>query len=199
MSFRFRIATITTVCMLSFAIPAAAIACACCASTGQRFVETGKASDYDADQLDRIVFDGKAELQTGEAEPGDIRGLTATEADYEFDVSRQAAGWTFTFKTGSAIAGTLSFKPDKLAKFEVDTRLAEPLAGGMVGLYKEWKQTAAATGTGIFKLPAGSSLSLILQGSGNSCTSADDFKNWSLVVQGDGFSFLFFGKLAQPK
>lgn len=199
MSYRFRIATIATVCTLSFAMPAAAIACACCASTGQRFVETGKASDYDADQLSRIVFDGKAELQTGEAEPGDIRGLSATETDYVHDVGRQAAGWTFTFKTEGAVAGTLSFKPGKLAKFEVDTRLAELPAGGMVALYKEWKQTAAVIGTGMFKLPAGSSLSLILQGSGNGCTSADDFKNWSLVVQGNGIGFLFFGKLAQPK
>ncbi|MDO9381322.1 MAG: hypothetical protein Q7T86_00510 [Hyphomicrobiaceae bacterium] len=199
MSFRSRIATIATACTLFLAIPAAAIACACCASTGQRFVETGKASDYDADQLNRIMFDGKAELLTGEAEPGDIRGLTATETEYVLDVTRQAAGWTFTFKTGGAIAGTLSFSPEKLAKFEVDTRLTEPPAGGMVTLYKEWKQTAAVTGTGMFKLPEGSSLSLILQGSGNSCTSAEDFKTWSLVVQGNGFSFLFFSKLAQSK
>ena len=199
MSFRSHIATIATLCALSFAIPASAIACACCASTGQRFVETGKASEYDADQLDRIAFDGKAELLTGEAEPSDIRGLTATETEYVLDVTRKASEWTFIFKTNGVVVGTLSFKPDKLAKFEVDTRLAEPSAGGMVALYKEWKQTAAVAGTGMFKLPAGSSLSLILQGSGNSCTSADDFKTWSLVTQGEGFSFLFFGKLAQSK
>lgn len=176
-----------------------AYACACCANTGQRFVETGKVSDYDATELDRIAFDGNAELFTGEAEPSDIRGLAATASSYAFDVTRQATKWTFTFKSEGTIAGTLSFNPDKLAKFEVDTRLSDPPAGGMVSLYKEWKQTAAVTGTGMFKLPAGSSLSLILQGRGNSCTSAEDFTNWSLVVQGDGFSFLFFGKLAQTK
>lgn len=193
-----RAANLLAIAALVLTAPTDASACACCANTAQRSVSTAKASEYDAAQLARIAFDGNAELFTGEAEPADIRGLSATSSDYAMDVARDADRWIFTFKAKDKIAGTLAFAPDKLAKFEVDTRLADPPAGSMISLYKEWKQTAPVIGTGMFKLPAGSSLSLILQGGGNSCTGAEDFTRWSLVAQGDGFSFHFFGNLAKP-
>jgi hypothetical protein len=184
--------------MFSGVLASQAHACACCASTGQRHVTSGKIADHDAAELRRVVFNGRARLLTGEAEPSELRGLSAATSEYDVEVSRRAANWTFTFKTGNDVAGTLSFAPDKLAKFEVDTRMGET-GDGNVTLYKEWKQTAPVWADGMFKLPKGSALSLILQGRGNGCTSADDFRHWALVAQGGDFSFQFFGDLEKPR
>lgn len=184
--------------LLTCAMAGHAHACACCASTGQRHVATGPISEYEAGELRRIGF-ANAELFTGEGEAGDVRGLAATASSYELELTRSGATWTFTFKDKGTIAGTLSFQPDKLAKFEVDTRAEPASETGTVTLYKEWKQTAPLTATGMFKLQKGSLLSLILQGRGNGCTSADDFTHFALVAQSDGISFHFFGDLAKPR
>ena len=53
-------------------------------------------------------------------------------------------------------------------------------------LYKEWKLTARAAGSGVFSAGLGPSqqLSLILHGRGNSCTNAEQFTHWTLEMQG---------------
>ena len=64
-------------------------------------------------------------------------------------------------------------------------------------LYKEWKLTAKANGTGIFALgiARASLITLILQGHGNSCTTSEDFTHWTLVVQGPNAAYSFLGDL----
>ncbi len=64
-------------------------------------------------------------------------------------------------------------------------------------LYKEWKLTGEVTGTGAFSATNGvkQSLTLILQGRGNSCTSAVDFTHWTLVMEGPKGRYSLFGEL----
>lgn len=38
-------------------------------------------------------------------------------------------------------------------------------------------------------------LTLILQGAGNSCTGANDFSHWTLVMQGPKANYTLFGDL----
>lgn len=57
------------------------------------------------------------------------------------------------------------------------------------------------TATGVFA-PAGAvgtpTVRLVLQGSGNSCTSADQLTHYMLVVSGPSAGFTLFGALATP-
>jgi hypothetical protein len=80
----------------------------------------------------------------------------------------------------------------------VDPRIARQGHGPT--LYKEWKLSAPAAGSGV---SAGHRprqiLTLILQGGGNSCTSAGDFTHWTLVMQGPKANYTLFGDLVTVK
>jgi hypothetical protein len=103
----------------------------------------------------------------------------------------------FTFGSPGARPGTLSLKlPQKISIFEVDPRDA-PDQGLGPALYKEWKLTGGVTATGAFSAAndAKQSLTLILQGRGNSCTSAADFTHWTLVMESPAGGYSLFGEL----
>jgi hypothetical protein len=54
-------------------------------------------------------------------------------------------------------------------------------------------------GDGIFRACVGQNrrITLVLHGRGNSCTDADDFKHWTLLVHGRGTqTYTFYGALA---
>jgi hypothetical protein len=72
-------------------------------------------------------------------------------------------------------------------------------AGQGPRLYKEWKLSAPAAGSGVFAPGIGprQTLTLILQGGGNSCTSAIDFSHWTLVMQGPKANYTLFGNLVR--
>lgn len=94
-------------------------------------------------------------------------------------------------------SGTLSLKlPKTVAIFEIDPRDSPDQGTGPV-LYKEWKLTGEVTGTGAFSgtNSAKQLLTLILQGRGNSCTSAADFLHWTLVTEGPKGQYSLFGEL----
>jgi len=96
-------------------------------------------------------------------------------------------------------SGSLSLRlPQKISIFEVDPRDG-PDQGTGPALYKEWKLTGEVTGTGAFSPTNGAKqvLTLILQGRGNSCTSAADFTHWTLVTEGPKGSYRLFGELVR--
>ena len=66
-------------------------------------------------------------------------------------------------------------------------------------LYKEWKLTGEVTAFGAFSGTNGAKqvLTLILQGRGNSCTSAEDFTHWTLVTEGPKGTYSLFGDLVR--
>jgi hypothetical protein len=63
-------------------------------------------------------------------------------------------------------------------------------------LIKEWRINAPVSGDGMFTLPKDARIRVILQGTGNACTTPDDFSHWQAVVlsaDGEG-QFTFLGR-----
>jgi hypothetical protein len=174
-----------------------ASACACCTSLGQRQVGIRKLDSGKHDDISRLRFNANAQLFYGEADPADIKGIVAASDRYEMHVAQEDHRWVFDFRDKAGRTGTLVLAlPATVAIFEVDPR-SEPDRGLGPPLYKEWTLTARAGGTGIFAPSVGGRqrLSLVLHGSGNSCTSSDHFTHWTLVVSGPKAKYHLFGEL----
>jgi len=173
-------------------------ACACCTNLGQRNVGVEKLNAYKIGVLEELRFTTTAKLFTGEAEPSDTKGISSPASSYELK-----AGWlkdqlTFTFRDETGKSGTLSLRrPDAVSIFAVDPRIQDEEGSQGPALYKEWKFTSKPTGSGIFNVGLGANqlLTVIFQGRSNSCTSADDFSHWTLVMQGRKANYMFFGRL----
>ena len=183
------------------AIPVAntpdAYACACCTNEGQRSVGVRKLDLGKREEIGRLRFSADATLFTGEGDGADIRGIAAASGKFELHVTQEPHRWIFDFRDKAGRSGTLSLAiPDMVAIFEVDPRLGERPGGQGPTLYKEWKLTAKAAGTGIFAsgMGGGQRLTLILQGHGNSCTSADLLSHWTLAVSGPKANYHLFGE-----
>jgi hypothetical protein len=119
---------------------------------------------------------------------------------YELSVTQRADHWVFSLRDEQGRSGTLTLAmPKSIAVFEVDPRRGEPEGGLGPVLYKEWRLTAPAAGTGVFAPGAGKGqlVTLILQGHGISCPSATDFTHWTLVVHGPTAEYHLFGDLVQ--
>jgi hypothetical protein len=175
-----------------------ALACACCTNPGQRNVGVAKLDTYKQAQIDELRFAAAAQLFVGEAEPNDVKGIATPSEHYTLDAGRQKDRLVFALRDEAGHSGTLSLqRPSTVSVFEVDPRDDAREGGNGPGLYKEWKLTAKAAGSGVFSPGLGPSqlLSLIVQGRGNSCTSSSDFTHWTLVMQGPKANYTLFGKL----
>jgi hypothetical protein len=175
------------------------LACACCSNEGHRHVATVAFDSGKREEIASLRFAGTATLFTGEGDADNIQGIAAPAASYDFSVTRQDDRLNFIFHDRSGHSGTLSLaEPRTMAIFEVDPR-NRPDQGHGPNLYKEWRLTAPAAGSGIFGagIAPRQSLSLILHGSGNNCTSAMDFTHWTLVMQGPRANYMLFGELVR--
>jgi hypothetical protein len=173
-----------------------ALACACCTSPGQRNVAVQALDASRRAEINRLRFAGSAQLYTGEADPGSIKGIATPSQRYELNVVSQKDQLAFAFRDQSGRSGSLSLQlPSTISIFEVDPRT--PKMGGEPLLYKEWKLTSKAGGSGVFSVGLGPNqlLTLIVHGRGNSCTSSDDFTDWTLVMQGAKANYSLFGEL----
>jgi hypothetical protein len=115
---------------------------------------------------------------------------------FDLGVAQQNDRWVFEFRNVEGNTGTLTLNfPNSISVFEIDPRDEKPQPGNGPRLYKEWKLTAKAVGTGIFARGVGSgqNITLILQGHGNNCATPDDFAHWTLVVYGPKAEYSFFG------
>jgi hypothetical protein len=176
-------------------------ACACCTNTGQRNVGIFELDGFRRAEIDQVRFGPAAHLFTGEADADMIKGIATPSSRYELSVTRRADRWVFSFRDANGRSGTLTLAiPRSIAVFEVDPRRGEPQGGLGPTLYKEWRLTAPAAGTGVFAPGAGTGqlVTLILQGHGNSCASATDFTHWTLVVSGPTATYHLYGDLASP-
>lgn len=177
-------------------------ACACCTSAGQRNVNVSKLDSSKAAQLDQIVFEKAAELYLGEADLGSVVGITTPSQHYDLAVTRQKDRIVFAFRDKEGRSGTLVLAwPSSISLFEVDPR-DEKVEGGLgPGLYKEWKVTAKAAGTGIFTPGLGGNqrITLVIHGRGNSCTDAGDFRAWTLIVHGPKAEYKLIGTLQRTQ
>jgi hypothetical protein len=175
-------------------------ACACCTNQGQRYSGRQKLDASRREQLGQLRFNAAATLYTGERDTEDTKGIATPSSDYEMHVVQEASRWVFDFRDKNGRTGTLTLPmPDAISIFEVDPRLDAREGGTGPSLYKEWIVSAKAAGTGIFAagLRSNSRASLILHGSGNSCTGPESFGHWTLEVKGPNADFSFIGELVR--
>ena len=188
--------------LVMLAAPGEALACACCTNQGQRYVDVETFDSGRREEVERLRFGNEARLYVGAGGIETIQGIEDPAERYDLAVTfdKTHPGKTsisFTLANPGGRSGTLSLRlPQAISIFEVDPRDGPDRGTGPV-LYKEWKLTGEATGTGAFSATNGAkqSLTLILQGRGNSCTSAADFTHWTLVTEGPKGSYSLFGEL----
>ncbi len=152
------------------------------------------------EQVKEIGFGQRAELfYPEEAGVESIQGIKDTKGSYTISVSHEAGKTTLSFLDElTHQKGTLGFTwPSAMSRFEVDTRDAPGGTGPR--LYKEWRLTGSAFGSGIFApgMGRGQKVTLIYQGRGNHCTEPTDFTHWTLVVHGKIATYHLFGPLKQ--
>lgn len=184
--------------------PGEALPCACCTNQGQRLVEVEALDSGRLEEIERLRFGTEAQLYVGEAGVEAIAGILDPTERYTLSVTwdKMQPGKTnigFALASPGGGSGSLSLRlPQKISIFEVDPRDG-PDQGTGPALYKEWKLTGEVTGTGAFSPTNGAKqvLTLILQGRGNSCTSAADFTHWTLVTEGPKGSYSLFGELVR--
>ncbi len=174
-----------------------AAACACCSDPGQRTEASSKLDDYAREELEKLRFAKKTHLFMNAAGVQGIEGIDDPQREYDVTLARQGTRWTFTFRDANGKSGTLAFTmPGAIDSFFVDTHEGKPGVDPL--LYKEWRLTAPATATGIFASSGAPMIRLVLQGRGNSCTSADQFASYTLQGIGPKARFTFFGPLVKP-
>ena len=180
-------------------LPGRALACACCTNTGDYFISFGRPSAYELGLLGEVRFGGTAHLYQTEGEDN-VKGLTGAAENYALSGSLVGGAWRLTFRDGGK-SGTLSLPlPAKMLSYKVDTRDGQTSPGGGPMLYKEWRFEGPASGTGIFRagLDPTAKYFLVLQGRGNACDDAENFKHWRLKITGRKAEYAFYGELAEP-
>jgi len=195
------LATTVTAIAIVLTSQAAALACACCSLVAQRTVEVQKIDKRISTELVKLRFRDAAKLAIDERYDEAIQGLNDAVEDFVVTVAQRSDRITFLLRDGKGRTGTLSLvKPQTISIFEVDTRDAPETNAGP-NLYKEWKITTDVAGDGMFARSVGPNrrITLVLHGRGNSCTEAQDFKHWTLLVHGPKVeTYTFYGELAPP-
>ena len=180
--------------------PPDAFACACCAERGTYSISTRKPAKFELDELKRIQF-GTTNLFETMAYPDDIKGISPLGEKFSLNGLLQNSLWKFNFKDGAGKSGTLNLsKPLSMVAFAADI-YDNPDQGLGPSLYKEWRfKYRVQSGTGIFQtgIAPGTEYFLVLQGRGNNCTQAEDFKHWRLEITGKRANYAFFGELKSP-
>ena len=138
------------VALLALAVPQHAFACACCTNYGQRNVDVVALDSGKRAELESLRFAETAQLFVGEGDPESIKGITSPSASYALKAAWQGNQLVFDLRDSAGHAGTLTLSvPSKISIFEVDPR-DSPDQGSGPSLYKEWKLTGKAAGSGVF-------------------------------------------------
>lgn len=177
------------------------LACACCSNEGQYSRSTGKLSDYEIEIIKQIRFGEKASLfATERGLEEDALGIADPKEDYVLSGSLAGRIWRLLFKDNSRSGMLKLSRPAQMESFKVDLQDGQTSAGGGPLLYKEWRLRGLVSGTGFFRsgIVGPTRYQLVLQGRGNGCDNAEDFKSWHLEVAGKKAQFAFYGKLGKP-
>ena len=186
-------------------LPLDALACACCAEKGDYRISTVKPDTNTIGLLGEMKFDAATELYMSNGGFDDIKGLNSIKASYEagdatdfFSLQNifAAKTWKLNFKTKDGKTGTLNLPlPAQMLDFKADIHDSE---GSEVSLYKEWRfKGTVQSGNGFFTsgITKPTTYFLVLQGRGNRCDNASDFKHWRLEIIGKNADYAFMGKL----
>lgn len=173
--------------------------CACCASRGDWYMERQAVGASESGELGMVRLGPSASLRITEAGFDGVRGIADPSETYTLAHTRRGRAWTLRFSDARGRSGTLSFTlPAAMTHFAADLQEGgQALDAGPI-LYREWRLEGPVAGTGIFRLGArrGTRFRLVLQGRGNSCASAADFKSWNLQVYAADQLFTFYGPVA---
>lgn len=183
-------------------LPSHVRACACCSNTGDYHIGFGKPSAYEFSLMQQVRFGGTAHLYLTEADLEEsAKGLGHSAESYSINGSLVGNVWKLEFRDGNK-SGTLSLPmPTKVLSYTADIRDGQTSGGGGPLLYKEWRFEGQVQGTGFFRagIIAPTKYFLVLQGRGNACQSAEDFKHWRLNITGRKADYAFYGELANPE
>ena len=183
------------------ALPAAPLACACCAEPGEWYEHTGKLADYEIEELRGVKFAKTASTYLNAAGYEGLKGFPVENDSFNLSTTLSPRfTLTLTLKGESGATGSLVLALPKIAtSFGADLHdMPEGSAGPI--LYKEWRFEGLVSGTGIFRksIIRGTKFNFILQGRGNNCLSSSDFKSWRLDITGPRASYAFYGLLNTP-
>jgi hypothetical protein len=189
----------TTLFLLS--LESSALACACCSNDGEYSRSTAKIRDYELELIKQIRFGNQASLFITERDlEEDSRGIVDPKLEYSMSDSLAGRIWRLLFKDNSRSGGLNLTLPSLMERLSVDLQDGQKSAGGGPLLYKEWRLQGLVSGSGFFRagIVGPTRYNLILQGRGNGCDNAEDFKSWRLEVSGKKAQYAFYGKLGKP-
>lgn len=182
-------------------LPGRAWACACCSNAGDYHNGFGRPDAFKINLMKEVRFGGTAQLYLTEADQEEsARGLAHGATSYSLSGSLVGNAWKLTFRDGNK-SGTLSLPlPAKMSSYSADIHDGQTSGGGGPLLYKEWRFEGPVSGTGLFKsgIVGPTRYVLVLQGRGNGCDSAGDFKHWRLKVTGRKADYAFYGEFPGP-
>ena len=180
--------------------PTAALACACCSEPGHYYSGLVDLDEHPLSELKRLRAARTASLyETAAGLEEDALGIAQPKSSYSIQSAFVGNVWRFTFRSGAS-SGTLELPlPKKMWSHSADIHDGKLSPGGGPSLYKEWRLEGDVKGTGIFKNGSAQSAKyvLVLQGRGNACDNADDFRHWRLEVTGEKAGYAFFGTLGR--
>ena len=183
-------------------LPGSAWACACCSNEGDYYVSSGRPSEYELSIVRQIRFGQTARLYLTEADAEETaKGLAHRAESYALGGSLVGGVWRLALRDGNK-TGTLSLPlPARMTSYTADIRDGQTSPGGGPLLYKEWRFEGRVNGTGFFRagIVGPTKYLLVLQGRGNGCQDAGDFKHWRLQVSGRKAEYAFYGELADPE
>jgi hypothetical protein len=176
------------------ALPRATYACACCSQAGEWSQISQPLSGYSREVLNSLQFATTADLDQSPAGTG---AVASESANYQLGVRKTPRKWQLTFTDAQGKTGMLSIAlPRKATFFSADIHDGAAGAAGGPLLYKEIRLEGKVTGTGIFAkgLKLSSKYRLIIQGRGNGCQIAENYRNWNLQISSGTEFYAFYGK-----
>jgi len=154
-------------------------ACACCADRATWREDTAPLMAFERSELARLRFAPKA---------FDVPSPQGLNRSYAVSGTLRGSRWRVRLSGLPAL--TLS-APARATTFVADLRDGVSSGGGGPLLYKELRLRGTASGPG-------TRYRLILQGRGNNCLQAGDFKHWRLEVTGGKRKLTVYGDFVRP-
>ncbi len=182
--------------LLPAGLPEISHACACCSNEGEWYERKETLKSYEPEILNTLKFSPKVSVY----EMAEMPGLPDAFrfSDLTVSLTRQSSQWIFLIKTNKGERGTLVCKlPTFATAFGADLHEGRTSNGGGPLLYKELRLESKVSGTGIFakSLKPDARFRLVLQGRGNNCLMAEDFRNWNLRIYGKQVDFIMYGAM----
>ena len=189
------------VALLPLAYTPSALACACC--TNQASATSPRLRWIPASSMRLKACASPARRRCSRAKATSkvsgasrrLRGATSRRK------MARTTGWCSRSATGSATPARCRWPVRTRSRCSRSIRAIAPTGVRGRRCTRNGNSLRPASGSGVFRpgIAPRQMLTLILQGGGNSCTSAYDFSHWTLVMQGPKANYTLFGDLVTTK